>query len=115
MATDWENLENLAYSRDARRTGNPVAFISAETPQSNGVGKLAIKQIMATVSSQLLKAGRGEQYWSYAEMDAASKLDGVPHEYLGGETPHERLTGKSFSYTRLREWGSDCYVDQRVA
>ncbi|CAM9358584.1 unnamed protein product [Choristocarpus tenellus] len=36
----------------------------------------------------------------------------MPHGYLGGETPCERLTGKSFNYDRLRAWGSECYVHQ---
>ncbi|CAM9652392.1 unnamed protein product [Choristocarpus tenellus] len=36
----------------------------------------------------------------------------MPHEYLGGETPCERLTGKYFNYDRLRAWGSECYVHQ---
>ena len=36
----------------------------------------------------------------------------MPHEYLGGETPCEQLTGKPFSYGRLRIWGAECFVYQ---
>ena len=44
--------------------------------------------------------------------DAAFKTAAMPHEYLGGETPCERLTRKSFDYDRLRMWGSECFVHQ---
>ena len=36
----------------------------------------------------------------------------MPHEFLGGETPHERLTGRPFNYDRLRAFGTECYVHQ---
>ena len=85
------------------------------TQQSNGIAERAIRQIMEAARSQLLKSGRGEQFWSFAVMDATYKLAAAPHEFLGGETPHERLTGKPFNYARLRAWGSDCYVHQHAA
>lgn len=31
-------------------------------------------------------------------MDGTCKSDGAPHEYLGDETPHERLTGNLFNF-----------------
>lgn len=46
--------------------------------------------------------------------DAAFKTSGMLHEYLGGETPCQRLTGKSFNYDRLRMRGSDCFVHQHL-
>ena len=49
-----------------------------------------------------MKAARGEDYWYFDMADAAFKTAGMPHEYLGGETPRERLTGKPFNYDRLR-------------
>lgn len=52
--------------------------------------------------SRLAKSGRREDYWMLAISDAAFKTSGMPHEYLGGETPCQRLTGKSFNYDRLR-------------
>ncbi|CAN0505956.1 unnamed protein product, partial [Discosporangium mesarthrocarpum] len=36
----------------------------------------------------------------------------MPHEFLGGDTPCERLTGKPFNYDRLRIWGAECFVHQ---
>lgn len=46
--------------------------------------------------------------------DEASKTSGRPHEYLGGETSYERLTGKPFNYDRRRIWGSDHFVHQHL-
>ncbi|CAM9631876.1 unnamed protein product [Sphacelaria rigidula] len=63
------------------------------TPQSNGIAERAIQQLVTIACSQLVKAGRGEEYWFVAVVDAAFKTGGMPHEYLGGETPCERLTG----------------------
>lgn len=48
--------------------------------------------------SQLVKAGRGEDYWILGVADAALKTVGKPHEHLGGEIPCERLTEKPFDY-----------------
>ena len=72
------------------------------TPQSNGIAERAIQQLMNIARSQLVKAGRGEDFWYFAVADAAFKTAGVPHEYLGGETPCERLTRNFFDYDRLR-------------
>lgn len=46
-------------------------------------------------------------------MDAAFTSTGGPHDYLGGETPHERLTGKPSNIERLRASGSDYHVHSR--
>ncbi|CAM9813240.1 unnamed protein product [Choristocarpus tenellus] len=81
------------------------------TPQSNGIAERAIKQLMAAARS-LVKAGLGDEYWFFEITDVAFKTGGMPHEYLGGETPCEHLTGKSFNYDRFRAWGSRCDVHQ---
>ncbi|CAM9581103.1 unnamed protein product [Sphacelaria rigidula] len=81
-------------------------------PQSNGIAERAIQQLMRMVRSQLVKAGRREDYWYFAAADAAFKTTGMPHEYLGDETPCETLTGKLFNYDRLRTWESECFVHQ---
>ena len=60
------------------------------TPQSNGITERAIQQLMRIARSQLVKAGRGEDYWYFAVADAAFKTAGMPHEYLGGETPRAK-------------------------
>ncbi|CAM9822791.1 unnamed protein product [Choristocarpus tenellus] len=67
---------------------------------------------MGAARSQLAKAGLGDEYWFFTITDVAFKTGGMPHEYLGGETPCERLTGKSFNYDRLQAWGSEYYVHQ---
>ncbi|CAM9672987.1 unnamed protein product, partial [Choristocarpus tenellus] len=82
------------------------------TPQSNGITERVIKQLMGVATSKLAKAGLGDEYWFFAITDVAFKTGGMRHEYLGGETPCERLTGKSVNYDRLRAWGSECYVHQ---
>ena len=82
------------------------------TPQSNGIAERAIQQLVRIARSQLVKAGCGEDYWVFAVADASFKTARMPHEYLGGEMPHERLTGKPFNYGRLRVWGSESYVHQ---
>ena len=82
------------------------------TPQSNGIAERAIKSLMYAARSSLIRSGRDEKYWFFAVADAAFKSSGMPHEYLGGETPHERLTGKSLNYDRLRPFGIECYVHQ---
>ncbi|CAM9301783.1 unnamed protein product, partial [Sphacelaria rigidula] len=82
------------------------------TPQSIGIAERAIQQLMRIARSQLVKAGRGEEYWFFTVADAAFKTSGMPHEYLEDETPCERLTGKPFNYDRLRTWGSECFVHQ---
>ncbi|CAM9552154.1 unnamed protein product [Choristocarpus tenellus] len=93
----------LAYN-DTRWRNSPP-----RTSQSNGIAERAIKQLMGAARSQLAKAGLGDEYyWFFAITDVASKTGGMPHEYLRGETPCERLTGKSFNYDRLRTWGSEC-------
>ncbi|CAN0439419.1 unnamed protein product [Discosporangium mesarthrocarpum] len=75
------------------------------TPQSNGIAEQAIKQLMQATRSQLVRSGLGEEFLFFAVADAVFKSSGMPHEYLGGETPSERLTGKPFNYNRLRVWG----------
>ncbi|CAN0469527.1 unnamed protein product, partial [Discosporangium mesarthrocarpum] len=82
------------------------------TPQSNAIAERAIKQLMQAARSQLVRSGLGEEFWFFAVADAAFKSFGMPHEYLGGETPCERLTGKPFNYNRLRVWGAECFVHQ---
>ena len=82
------------------------------TPQANGLAERGIKSLMYSARSSLSRSGRGEQFWFFAVADAAYKSSGMPHEYLGGETPHERLTGKPFNYDRLRAFGTECYVHQ---
>ena len=46
---------------------------------------------MNIARSQLVKAGRGEDDWYLA--DAAFKIAGMSHGYLGVKNPFERLTG----------------------
>jgi Reverse transcriptase (RNA-dependent DNA polymerase) len=82
------------------------------TPQANGLAERGIKSLMSSARSSLSRSGRGERFWFFAVADAAYKSSGMPHEYLGGETPHERLTGKPFNYDRLRAFGTECYVHQ---
>ncbi|CAM9927869.1 unnamed protein product, partial [Choristocarpus tenellus] len=79
-------------------------------PQSNGIAERAIKQIMQAARSQLIQAGMGEEFWFFAVADATFKTTGMPHEYLGGETPYERLTNTPFNYKRLRVFGTECFV-----
>ncbi|CAN0496688.1 unnamed protein product, partial [Discosporangium mesarthrocarpum] len=79
------------------------------TPQSNGIAERAIKQLMQAARSQLVRSGRGEEHWFFAVADAAFKTGGMPHEFLGGDTPGERLTGKPFNYDCLRIWGAECF------
>ncbi|CAM9813515.1 unnamed protein product, partial [Choristocarpus tenellus] len=75
------------------------------TPQSNVIAERAIKQIMQAARSQLIQAGMGEEFCFFAVADATFKATGMPHEYLGGETPYERLTNAPFNYNRLRVFG----------
>jgi hypothetical protein len=82
------------------------------TPQANGIAERAIKSLMYSARSSLIRSGRDERYWFFAVADAAYKSSAMPHEYLGGETPHERLTGTPFNYDRLRAFGTECYVHQ---
>ncbi|CAN0022246.1 unnamed protein product, partial [Choristocarpus tenellus] len=82
------------------------------TLQSNGIAERATKQLMGAARSQLAKAGLGNECWFFAITDVAFKTGGMPHEYLGGETPCERLTGKTFNYDRFQARGSECYVYQ---
>ncbi|CAM9931548.1 unnamed protein product, partial [Choristocarpus tenellus] len=82
------------------------------TPQSNGIAKRAIKHLMGVARSQLAKAELGDEYWFFDITDVAFKTGGMPHEYLGGETSCECLTGKPFYYDRLWTWGSERYVHQ---
>ncbi|CAN0514255.1 unnamed protein product [Discosporangium mesarthrocarpum] len=67
------------------------------TPQSNGITERAIKQLMQAARSQLVRSGLGKKHWFFAVADAAFKTEGMPHEFLGGDTPCERLTGKPFN------------------
>ncbi|CAN0497107.1 unnamed protein product [Discosporangium mesarthrocarpum] len=67
------------------------------TLQSNRIDERAIKQLMQAARSQLLRSGLGEEHWFFAVADAAFKTGGMPHEFLGGDTPCERLTGKPFN------------------
>ncbi|CAN0062222.1 unnamed protein product, partial [Choristocarpus tenellus] len=97
---------------DAGEQRYPIEESPPRTPQGNGIAERAIKQLMGAARSKLVKAGLGDEYWFFAITDAAFKTGGMPREYLGGETPCERLTGKSFNYDRLRAWGSECYVHQ---
>ncbi|CAM9397444.1 unnamed protein product, partial [Choristocarpus tenellus] len=83
------------------------------TPQSNGIAERAIKQVMQAAHSQLIQAGLGEEFWFFAAVaDTTYKTTGMPHEYLGGETPYEHLTNKPFNYERLRVFGTECFVHQ---
>ncbi|CAM9873900.1 unnamed protein product, partial [Choristocarpus tenellus] len=75
------------------------------TPQSNGIAEREIKQVMQAAHNQLIHAGLGEEFWFFAVADATYKTAGMPHEYLGGETPCERLTNKHFNNKRLRVFG----------
>ncbi|CAN0455718.1 unnamed protein product, partial [Discosporangium mesarthrocarpum] len=84
------------------------------TPQSNGIAERAIKQLMQAARSQLIRSGLGEEFWFFAVADAAFKSSGMQHEYLGGETPCERLTRQPFNYNRLRVWGAECFVHQNM-
>ena len=59
------------------------------TSQSNAIVERAIQQLMRIARSQLVQAGRKEDYCFFAVADAAFKIAGMPHEYLGGERLHE--------------------------
>ncbi|CAM9685456.1 unnamed protein product, partial [Choristocarpus tenellus] len=100
-------FQRMLANNGTRRRKSPP-----RTLQSNGIAERAIKPLMRAARSQLVKAGLGDKYWFFAITDVAFKTGGMPHEYLGGETPCERLTGKSFNYNRLQAWGSECYVHQ---
>ena len=43
------------------------------TPQANGIAERALQQLMRIARSQLVKVGRGEDYWFFAVSDAAFK------------------------------------------
>ena len=68
---------------------------------------------MSIAGSQMVIAGREEDYWYFAMADAAFETAGMPHDYLGDETSCGRLTGRRFDYDRLRTWGSECFVHQQ--
>ncbi|CAN0427666.1 unnamed protein product, partial [Discosporangium mesarthrocarpum] len=82
------------------------------TPQSNGIAERAIKQLMQAARSQLVRSGLGKEFWFFAVADAALTSSGMPHEYLGGEAPCERITGKPITNNRLRVWVAECFVHQ---
>ncbi|CAM9868982.1 unnamed protein product, partial [Sphacelaria rigidula] len=100
-------FQGMLTNRGTKWRNSPL-----RTPRCNGFAERAIQQLMRIARSQLVKAGRGEDYWLFAVADAAFKTLGMPHGYLGGETPCERLTGKYFNYDRLRSWRSECFVRQ---
>ena len=91
-----------------------IRWISSppRTPQYNGIAERAIQQLMRIARRQLVKAGRGEDYWFFAVADAVFKTTGMPHECLGRETPCKRLTEKPFNYDRLHMWGEECFLRQ---
>lgn len=74
-----------------------------------------MKQVMAAAWRKLLKSGHREQFLSFAVIDVVFKLAGAPQENLGGEMPHERMTGNPFHCARLCKWGSDSFVHQHAA
>ena len=67
---------------------------------------------MRIARSQLVKAGRGEDYWFFAVADAAFKTAGTAHEYLDGENLSEQLARKPINYDRFRMRGAECFVHQ---
>ncbi|CAM9753310.1 unnamed protein product, partial [Sphacelaria rigidula] len=105
---------SVIFQRMLTNRGIKWRYSSPRTPQSNGIAKRATQQLMRIARSQLVKAGRGEDYWFFAVTDAAFKTAEMPHKYLGGETTCERLAGKPFNYDRLRTWGPKCFVHQNT-
>lgn len=75
---------------------------ASRSPPGNGIPERAILQLMVIATSQLENSGPGDQCWMYAIAEAAFKTSDMPHKCLGGETPHEKLTGKAFNYDRFR-------------
>lgn len=66
-------------------------LLTAETPQSKEIAERAVQQLLRIARSQLERAGRGQDYWFFAAEDAECNTAGMLHEYLVGETPHEKL------------------------
>ncbi|CAM9550179.1 unnamed protein product, partial [Sphacelaria rigidula] len=105
---------SVKYQRMLANRGIKWRCSPPRTSQSYGIVEHAIQRLMRKARSQLVKAGRGEDSWFFAVTDAAFETARMPHEYLGGETPCERLTGKPYNYDRCRTWESECFVHQHT-
>lgn len=96
-----------------------VAGAPPQAPRSNGVTERSNPRAHDNQSrevNQQMKQGTMMNNivdsFRFEELLSRHKSSGMPQEYLGGETPCERLTdNKNFDYGRLRVVsGIHCYV-----
>lgn len=92
---------------------NRLRSFPHQARQSNVIAEQAIYELMtAACRRQPLKSGKDKQDWASAVVHAACRSAEAPHDYLGGEAPHEQLTEKPFSDDRRRTRGGDCCINR---
>ena len=117
IQSDGEFTSNV-FQDWARDRGTRLQMSTAYTPQSNGMAERFVKTVKTIARTNLIDSNMAKRFWPFAVKHAVYTYNRIPHSGLNKNpraenkllTPHERLTGKSPKYDRLRVFGSRCHA-----
>ena len=85
----------------------------SDTPGLNGYAEAANKFLGTTTLSLLMHSGLGASFWADAYKVSALLKGILPTATVRGYmSPHEFITGERPDVSRLRTWGSRCWVPE---
>jgi hypothetical protein len=85
-------------------------FITAYTPQQNGVTERMNRTLLERTRAMLKAASLGKPFWIEAVNTACYVINRSPSTAIELKTPMEIWTGKPADYSRLHIFGSPVYV-----
>ncbi len=99
------------FRQELRNLGLQWESSPPYTHQQQGLVERAIRHVMEGGRAQLARSYLGNGFWFYACQDFTFKSNCLPHQTLGGDTPHERLhPGRKPRYQAFRKFGQTVYV-----
>ena len=105
-------LLNAELGKFFEQEGIKHEYTPAYTPQLNGVAERFNRTLLDRVRCLFLTCNVSKAFWPEAVKHSCVVLNRTPHSRLGGKSPLELMTGREPSYSMLRVFGCQAFVNR---